>query len=265
MRRLPHFVALVAVSLAGLALLAVPASGGASAGITQVQVCGAGAFALGDARCATDERAAVRGDTLNCAARVTGLAGSTYTGSFSYRGRSFPTQTGVVPGDGWVYTRLAIRGGDFPAGKWTCRIAAGGSRIVVPFETQGATGPVTSVSACPTSATVVHSGVRACRADRSTRPFPPTSRITCSSVYALARGKAASARLLYDGKATGLALERTLPLPVSTFGMQVTRKGGLPAGSYACEFSLDGKQVATHRFSIAAAAPEDGLRATASR
>jgi hypothetical protein len=37
---------------------------------------------------------------------------------------------------------------------------------------------------------------------------------------------------------------------VSVFGVQVSKPGGLPAGTYACVFSLDDKRVATKSFRV---------------
>jgi hypothetical protein len=247
-------VAMLALLVAVLGL-AGTALGAARSGesLTDAHVCGSATFSEAAARCTTDERAGVLSSTLHCSARVRGLAGTGYTGTFSFRGRAFPTQKGVVRGDGWIYTSLSIKGGTFPAGAWICRISASGNRTVVAFRTTGATGTLTATAACPTTVTVLTSGVRACNDDRSTRTFAPTSRVTCSGVYSLGEGRHASASLLYKGRPTGLVLRRILPHPVSVFGMQVERKDGLPAGRYTCVFSLDGKQVATKPFSIRSA------------
>jgi hypothetical protein len=245
--------ALLPVGLIGL-ILALAGFGGSAGALSQAQVCGSGSFSAGGARCIADERAGVLSSALHCSARVRGLSGQAYTGTFSYRGRAFPAESGVVSGDGWVYTSLALKGGTFPAGPWTCRIDAGSSHASVSFRTAGAVGTLTSTAACPTAVTIATSDVRACRDDRSPRPFSPTSKITCSGVYSLANGRIASAQLLYKGKPTGLSLKRRLPLPVSVFGMQVSHRGGLPAGAYTCVFLLDGKRLATTPFSIAARA-----------
>lgn len=245
--------ALAAVGL--LASVAVLGAFGGSAGsVSDAAACGTSMFSTGGARCRAHEGTGVQSRTLHCSARVDGLAGQPYTGTFTYRGRSFPAQTGTIPGDGYVYTTLTIAGGEFPAGRWRCEIEAGGSKASVSFATDGPRTRLSSAAACPTAQTVESSSVRACRLDGSRLPFAPTSKITCSGVYSLAAGRRASAHLLYEGKPTGLSLTRSLTLPVSVFGMQVSKKGGLPSGDYACVFSLGGKKLSTKTFSIAPAA-----------
>jgi hypothetical protein len=251
-RAFPLLLGFLAVALGGFG--ASEPAGSQAPDMSQMRVCGADSFSLDGARCLRDERATgVRGGTLHCSARVQGLAGSSFKGTFSYRGRSFPGQIGTIPGDGHVYTSLSIPVGEFPGGTWRCEIRSGTSKAAATFTSTGPRGPLTSPAVCLTKNTVPTTTARACRADRSAKPLRPTSRITCSAVYSLARGKTASAELRYGGKPTGLELAYRLPLPVSVFSINISQKGSLPAGQYACVFSLEGKALVTKRFAIAPA------------
>jgi hypothetical protein len=172
-----------------------------------------------------------------------------FTGRLSYRGIPFPVQKGKLTSDGNAYTYLTIGGGSFPGGPWRCDLAAGAEKVSATFTTSGHSGPVTGLAACLTKNTVLAGPVRACK--RDTPSLPATDAITCSAVYSLAKGEQARADVLYKGKSTGLTLTRKVPLAISVFGVQVSKSGGMPAGSYACVFSLDGKKVATKTFRIA--------------
>jgi hypothetical protein len=251
-RALPLLLVLLAIALGGLG--AAEPAGSQTPDLSQMRVCGAGSFSLDGARCLRDDRTTgVRGSTLHCSARVQGLAGSSFKGTFSYRGRSFPGRIGFIEGDGFVYTSLSIPAGELPGGKWRCEIRSGASKATATFTSTGPRGPLTSPAVCLTKNTVPTTTARACRADRSAKPLRPTSKITCSAVYSLARGKMARAELRYGGEPTGLELAYRLPLPVSVFSMNISRKGSLPAGEYACVFSLEGKALVTKRFAIAPA------------
>jgi hypothetical protein len=224
--------------------------GGASTGLTDLRVCGSGSFDKAMGRCAANSTKGLRTSTLYCSVKTTQHTGDQFTGTFRYKGRAFPTQRGKVSGDGWIYTYLTIGGGSFPAGPWTCTVTAGKDRAQLGFTSAGAAGAVSGLAACLTSRTVLAGSVRACKQDDGKRALPATSGVTCSAVYALASGKTAKAEVLYDGEPTGLEVVKQVPLPVSVFGVQVSKPGGLPAGDYSCVFSLDGKRVATKRFSV---------------
>jgi hypothetical protein len=251
---------LLLVALLGIVatVFGVTSGSAATGSLSQARVCGAASFSAGGARCIVDERAGLRSNVLHCSARAEGLEGSAFRGVFSFQGKRFPAQTGIVRGDGWIFTTLSLPGGKFPAGRWACLIQAGDRTTTVGFRTTGARGPLAGAAACPTSRTVISDGVRACRRDLSGRLFVSTDKVTCSATYALADGHTAAARLVYEGKDTGLSLRRALPLPVSVIGMQVVKQGGLPAGDYACVFSLDGRDVQRRAFTIAPASSPVG-------
>jgi hypothetical protein len=242
------FVVVIAVSAAASLLVGF---GGRSSGLSELRVCGSGSFDKSMGRCERSTLSNVRSSTLYCSVKTTGHAGDRFTGAFSYKGRVFPTQSGNVSGDGWIYTYLTIGGGSFPGGPWTCSVAAGSEKAKLNFTTAGPTALVSSAAACLTSRTVLAGVVRACMADDSTKRLPSTAAVTCSAIYSLASGHTAKAEVLYEGDSTGLKVVRKVPLPVSVFGVQVTKSGGLPAGDYACVFSLDGKKRVTKSFSIA--------------
>ena len=233
----------------GLGALALAGFGGSATGLDEVRVCGVSGFDKGDAACKADQRAGISSSTIYCSARTSGHSGDTFTGRLTYRGVPFPAQKGRISRDGNIYTYLTIGGGPFPGGAWRCDVAAGAEEASVAFRTNGPSGPVTSLAACLTKNTVLAGPVRACRSDRAA--LPATHAITCSAVYSLAKGRQARADVLFEGKPTGLVLKRTVPLAVSVFGVQVSKAGGLPAGSYACVFSLDGKKAGTKTFRIA--------------
>ena len=131
MRRALLATAVAALAAVGL-LLATSASGSsesarAKGSLSEARVCGPDAFSTGGARCIVHEAAGLQANTLHCSARAKDLAGETYSGVFSFRGQRFPAQTGVVPGDGWIYITLQLPGGTFPAGRWSCAINAAGA------------------------------------------------------------------------------------------------------------------------------------------
>ncbi len=225
--------------------------GGRSQGLSELRVCGSSSFDKSMGRCAQSTLTGVRTSTLYCSVKTTGHAGDRFTGAFAFRGHVFPTQSGTVSSDGWIYTFLTIGGGSFPAGPWSCSVSAGSDRAKLTFSTAGSTAVVSSPAACLTSRTVLAGAVRACMADNSKKPLPATAAVTCSAIYALASGQTAKAEVMYKGDSTGLKVVRKVPLPVSVFGVQITKAGGLPAGDYACVFSLAGKTLATKSFSIA--------------
>lgn len=235
-------VALGAIALAGF--------GGTSSGLSEVRVCGTTGFDRGNAACRTDQRSGIRSGTIYCSARTSGHSGDTFAGRLSYRGVPFPVQKGRISHDGNIYTYVTIGGSPFPGGPWRCDVSAGSEKASLSFTTSGPTGPVTGLAACLTKDTVLAGPVRACRSD-ATAALPATDEVTCSAVYSLARGKQARVDVLLDGKTTGLTVTRKVPLVVSVFGLQVSKSGGLPAGRYACVFSLDGKRAGTKSFRVA--------------
>lgn len=234
----------------GLGAVALAGFGGSATGLDDVRVCGTSGFDRGDGACREDQRSGIRSGTIYCSARTSDHAGDAFTGRLSYRGVAFPLQKGRISRDGNIYTFLTIGGAPFPGGPWRCDVTAGSERSSVSFATTGPSGPVTGLAACLTKNTVLAGPVRACRSDAATT-LPATDALTCSAVYSLAKGKQARADVLFRGKPTGLTLTRTVPLAVSVFGVQVSKPGGLPAGSYACVFSLDGKKTATKTFRVA--------------
>jgi hypothetical protein len=238
----------VAVSIAAFVIVGF---GGRDTGLSELRVCGSSAFDKRMGRCDRSILSGVRSSTLYCSVKTTEHSGDRFTGSFAFKGRPFPTQSGTVRSDGWVYTFLTIGGGSFPAGPWTCSVAAGSEKAQLGFTTGGSTAVVSSAAACLTSRTVLAGTVRACMVDNGTRRLPATSAVTCSAVYSLASGSSAKVDVLYEGDSTGLTVVRKVPLPVSVFGVQVTKAGGLPPGDYACVFSLDGKRRVTKTFSLA--------------
>lgn len=239
-----------AVFAIGLGALALAGFGGGAAGLDQVRVCGTSGFDRGDGACQAAQRSGIRSSTIYCSARTSDHASDTFTGRLSYRGVPFPVQKGRIARDGNIYTYLTIGGGSFPGGPWRCDVSAGSEKASVSFTTNGPRGPVTSLAACLTKNTVLAGPVRACR-DDAAATLPATDGITCSAVYNLAKGKQARAEVLFDGESTGLTLTRKVPLAVSVFGVQVSKPGGLPAGRYACVFSLDGKKAGTKTFRVA--------------
>jgi hypothetical protein len=238
----------LAAVVAGAAILV--GFGGTSTGLTDLRVCVSGSFDKRMGRCAGNSTKGLRTSTLYCSVKTTEHTGDPFTGTFRFKGKAFPTQRGKVSGDGWIYTYLTIGGGSFPAGPWTCTVTAGNDRAQLAFTSAGATAAVSGLAACLTSRTVLAGSVRACKQDDGKKPLPATSAVTCSAVYALASGKRAKAEVIYDSEPTGLEVIRKVPLPVSVFGVQVSKPGGLPAGTYACVFSLDGKRVATKSFRV---------------
>jgi hypothetical protein len=222
---------------------------GSAAGLSEISVCGVESFDEKAGHC-TANAVRVTSRTLYCSARVSGHAGDRFTGAFTFKGRHFPTQRGAIAGDGWYYTYLTIGGGAFPGGKWSCKLTAGDETATQSFTSTGPIGIVTSTAACPTSRTVAAGPVRACKQDESARPLRRTSNVTCSAVYSSAVNRKAKVDVLFEGDSTGLAVTRKIPLPVSVFGVQISKPGGLPAGTYECVFSLDGKSIATKAFSI---------------
>lgn len=242
--------ATLALIVTGLGAVALGGFGGSASGLDEVRVCGASGFDSGKAACKTHQRSGIRSGTVYCSAHVSGHSGDTFTGRLTYRGNAFPVQKGnLTHDDGNAYTYLTIGGGSFPGGSWRCDVSAGSEKASASFTTSGPTGPVTSLAACLTKNTVLAGPVRACKSDRAS--LPATGAVTCSAVYSLAKGRRARADVLYNGKSTGLTLTRKVPLAISVFGVQVTKQGGMPAGKYACVFSLDGKKVATKTFRIA--------------
>jgi hypothetical protein len=233
-----------------LGVLLVAGFGGRAHDLDEVRICGAADFDRDSAACKRDRRAGISSGTIYCSAHTSGHEGDTFTGRLSYRGAAFPLQKGRIGHDnGNAYTFLTIGGGAFPGGAWRCDLAAGDETASVTFTTRGPSGPVTSLAACLTKNTVLAGPVRSCKRDTPT--LPATAEVTCSAVYGLAKGRRASVEVLYAGKPTGLRLARKVPLAVSVFGVQVSKPGGMPAGRYACVFSLDGKKVATKTFRIA--------------
>lgn len=239
-----------ALSILGtVGVLLVAGFGGSAGGLDEVRVCGAADFDRGKAACKRDVRSGIRSGTVYCSGHTAGHEGDTFTGRLSYRGASFPVRRGrITHDDGNAYTFLTIGGGSFPGGSWRCDLTAGGEKASATFTTSGPTGPVTSLAACLTANTVLAGPVRACKRDAPS--LPATDAVTCSAVYGLAKGRLARADVLFDGKPTGLTLTRKVPLAISVFGVQVSKPGGMPAGRYACVFSLDGAKVATKTFRI---------------
>jgi hypothetical protein len=234
----------------GLGAVVLGGFGGSAGDLDEVRVCGASGFDRGKAACKTNQRSGIRSGTIYCSAHTSGHSGDTFTGRLTYRGTPFPVQKGTIThDDGNAYTFLTIGGGSFPGGSWRCDVSAGSQKASASFTTSGPTGPVTSLAACLTKNTVLAGPVRACKT--ASASLPATDAVTCSAVYSLAKGKQARADVLYNGKSTGLTLTRKVPLTISVFGVQVSKPGGLPAGRYACVFSLDGTKVATKTFRIA--------------
>lgn len=236
------------VGVIGVLLLA--GFGAGASDLDEVRVCGAADFDSDSAACKRDTRSGIRSGTIYCSAHTSGHDGDVFSGRLSYRGVPFPLQKGRLTHDeGNAYTFLTIGGGPFPGGAWRCDLKAGGETATATFTTKGPTGPVTSLAACLTRNTVLAGQVRACKRDAPA--LPATSAVTCSAIYSLAKGKKARVEVLYAGKPTGLTLTRKVPLAVSVFGVQVSKAGGMPAGRYACVFSLDGAKIATKSFRIA--------------
>jgi hypothetical protein len=242
-----HALALLTI---GLGAVVLAGFGGSAAELDQVRVCGSSGFDRASGACRTDQRAGISSSTIYCSARTSDHSGDSFTGRLSFRGVPFPLQKGKISRDGYVYTYLTIGGGAFPGGPWRCDVSAGSEKASLSFTTKGPSGAVTSLAACLTKNTILAGPVRACRSDAAAA-LPATDAITCSAVYNLAKGKQARVDVLFGGKATGLTVTRQVPLAVSVFGVQVSKPGGLPTGSYACVFSLGGKKVATKRFGIA--------------
>ncbi|MGZ8687578.1 MAG: hypothetical protein ACXWZP_04050 [Gaiellaceae bacterium] len=241
--------AILALTALGLGMLVLAGFGGSAAGLDEVRVCGTSGFDRGEAACRTHQRSGIRSSTIYCSARTSGHSGDMFSGRLTYRGAPFPVQTGRIASDGNIYTYLTIGGGPFPGGPWRCDVSAGSEKASVSFTTAGPSGPVTSLAACLTKNTVLAGPVRACRNDAA-GTLPATDAITCSAVYNLAKGKQARVDVLFDGEPTGLTLKRKVPLPISVFGVRVSKPGGLPGGSYACVFSVDGTKAATKRFRV---------------
>lgn len=242
--------AALSLALGFVGALFLAGFGGSAEALDEVRVCGEADFDRGKAACRKDRRSGIRSGAIYCSAHTSGHEGDTFTGRLSYRGAPFPVQKGrITHDDGNAYTFLTIGGGTFPGGSWRCDLTAGGEKASATFTTSGPTGPVTSLAACLTKDTVLAGPVRACKRDTPT--LPATDAVTCSAVYALARGRQARADVLFGGRPTGLTLSRKVPLTISVFGVQVSKRGGMPGGRYACVFSLDGAKVATKTFRIA--------------
>jgi hypothetical protein len=218
--------------------------------VDEMRVCGTAAFDRDEGRCTKDQRSGVRSEAFYCSVRVSGHTGDRFTGRFVYAGKAFPTQSGKVSADGYLWTFVTIGGGTLSGGSWRCEVTAGTERRTTPFTSRGPRAVVANLAACLTRDTVVAGPVRTCERDRSATALPATNEATCSATFARSTGRVARAEILFEGKKTGLVLTRKIPLPVSVLGVQVSQASGLPQGRYACVFSVDGKPLATKRFRI---------------
>jgi hypothetical protein len=227
----------------------------APAGLSDVRVCSAEAFSSEDSRCTIDESGSpITSPRFYCSARVGNVPkGSRFSGLFLYDGKPFPRSSRDLPenvGTAWI--DIFTGGRRLPGGRWACEMSAGSFSVRKTFSSGGPTTAVLDVAACPTNSTSPAGEARVCKPGKAGTSFRPISSVTCSATFARAGGKTARLDLLYGGKPAHVTFTRKLPLPVTAFGVQITKRGAnLPGGAYVCVFSLAGKQVARQAFTIA--------------
>jgi hypothetical protein len=240
---------------AGLAAGCGSSGSKAPEGLSDVRVCSAGAFSSGESRCTIDESASpIASPRFYCSARVGDVPkDSRFNGRFLYEGKPFPRSARDLPQNvstAWI--DIFTGGRRLPGGTWTCELTAGGLTVRKTFSSGGPSTPVLDVAACPTDSTTPAGQARVCNPAKAGTSFRPISSVTCSATFARAGGKTARLDLLYRGKPAHVTFSRKLPLPVTAFGVQITKQGAnLPAGPYVCVFSLEGKTLARQPFTIA--------------
>jgi hypothetical protein len=247
--------ALVACLAAAAAALGIPGPAVAAApGLSDLRVCGAAAFDADDAACGRDQSGRpLRAGRFFCSAQVEPGRPTRFTGRFTYEGKPFPARSKVLPrGSGHAYVDVTTGGRLLPGGRWGCELRLGGERRATSFRSAGPTATLLDARACPSGRTQVVGPVRVCRRDERGRALRAAGGVTCSATLVRVQGQLAQLDVLYDGRPSGLSVARRVPLPVTAFGAQITKAGGLPAGNYACVFSVAGKRLAAVGFRVAA-------------
>jgi hypothetical protein len=238
------------------AVVAAGCGSGSSApkGLSDLRVCSSDAFSSHDAACRRDEAGtALTSARFYCSARVGDVPNNArFSGRFLYDGEPFPRSSRDLPenvGTAWI--DIFTGGPRLPGGRWTCEMTVAGRTVRKSFSSGGPTTTVFDVAACPTDDTTAAGQARVCDPEKASTSLPPISSVTCSATFARAGGQTARLDLLYRGKPAHVTFSQKLPLPVTAFGVQISKRGAnLPGGPYLCVFSLDGKALARQGFTI---------------
>lgn len=239
---------LVGMTVAGFGTSPSPGQGDR---LQAVRVCGAGALDRSASECKLDQSgSALISSAFHCSARARGESGERFSGRLLYRGQPFQAfGTGVGDRRKGVYVYITAGPYPLPGGAWSCELRVGSEQVRKSFRSAGPIAPILYVRACLASRTTAAGPTRVCTRDESSTTFRSTDSITCSAVFAGAKGKLAGIEFLHEGK-TAYDGEFELPLPITAAGPQLDPDPKLASGKWACRWSLAGRVLAEKQFRV---------------
>lgn len=228
-------------------------------GPRNLQVCSLSSVDQNSGICrANQARTPFQTDVVFCSADLVGTAGQTVTGALAYRGQTIRSDSAQLKtGPTSVSFAFAIAPNKLlPGGAWSCRFSLAGQTQSVSFTMRGPTSNFLYQAACDATQVVSPSGIAMCGQDQGV--ITQSNAIACTALLVGDQGKDAQLDVVYSGGQVA-AFTKTYPLtpnnelfpaskqvPASELG----NSGSIPAGSYACRWSVDGQQVGEKDFQV---------------
>jgi hypothetical protein len=251
-------MALLGATLTGVGLAAraeAPVAAPSPGKLSNLRVCGSTAFSRSRAQCTRDERrTTLVSNRISCSVDADVARPALIRPRTTYNGRAISFRPSRLPRGEWSYwinhdLKINL---PLPGGTWGCSFTFGRATVRASFRSGGPTGAIVNTAACRGENTVAYDdGFRVCRSDESGAPLPGTNSAYCYAVYPNETGRLARLAVVSDGEVLQEVEFRIgEPLWIGVVFVSAPPGQRLPAGSYSCEYHLDGSLAAAKPFTL---------------